>query len=205
MRDQPGWAGKKGEPVGKVAKRKLVRLKQIVGNREIWREKIEQLKRMRQWVLEASHILDGSWAEVPEQSDGSEHSAAKKRLTNKEVGLRFDAFLQDVSQEITKEGMSQTERECLEEFLRVLHNLRPSLIQCDDVEDFPRTNNEMEGAIRKVKTRYRRISGRKNWNIYSTRVRDAMWHFMSGGMPIQSDGINLRDWRRTSIENIGSK
>ena len=140
-----------------------------MGKREIWREKIEQLKRMKQWVRDTEHILDGSWAEVPAQSDGSEHRAAKKRLTNKEVGLRFDSFLQDLSQEITKEGMSQTERECLEEFLRVLHNLRPYLIQCYDVEDFPRTNNEMEGSIRKVKTRYRRISGRKNWNIYLLR------------------------------------
>ena len=70
---------------------------------------------------------------------------------------------------MTKEGISQTERECLEEFLRVLHNLRPSLIQCYDVEAFPRTNNEMEGAIRRIKARYRRISGRKNWNIYLLR------------------------------------
>ena len=135
----------------------------------MWREKIEQLKRMRQWVRDAEHILDGSWAQIPEQSEGCEPSAAKKCLTNKEVGLRFDAFLQDVSQEMTREGMSQTERECLEEFLRVLHNLRPYLIQCYDVEAFPRTNNEMEGSIRKVKTRYRRLSGRKNWNTYLLR------------------------------------
>ena len=135
----------------------------------MWREKIEQLKRMKQWVLDAEHILDGSWAQVPEQSDGCQPSAAKRRLTNQEVGARFDAFLQDVSQELTKEGMSQTERDCLEEFLRVFHNVRPSLIQCYDIEDFPRTNNEMEGAIRKVKTRYRRISGRKNWNSYLLR------------------------------------
>ena len=40
-------------------KRKLARLKQIVGERERWREKIELLKRMKQWVLDAEHILDG--------------------------------------------------------------------------------------------------------------------------------------------------
>jgi hypothetical protein len=160
---------------------------------------------MRQWVLDAEHILAGRWAQLPEQREGGQSSAAKKCLTNQEVGVRFDAFLQEVAQEMTKEGMSQTERDCLEEFLRVLHNVRPSLIQCYDVENFPRTNNEMEGAIRKVKTRYRRISGRKNWNCYSTRVMDAMWPFMSGGMPFQSDGRPLRDWRRTSIKTIGSK
>jgi hypothetical protein len=33
----------------------------------------------------------------------------------------------------------------------------------------PRTNNEMELTIRAIKTRYRRISGRKNWNGYLLR------------------------------------
>ena len=124
---------------------------------------------MRQWVLDAEDILKGSWAHGPEQRKACEQSAAKKPLTNKEVGLQWDTFLQKFSQEMTKEGRSPMERECLEEFLRVLHNLRPYLIQCYDVEDFPRTNNEMEGAIRKVKTRYRRISGRKNWSGYLLR------------------------------------
>jgi hypothetical protein len=140
-----------------------------VEKRESWREKIEQIKRVRQRVLDAEHILDGTWAQGQEHRDGSDQSPKKKGLTNKEVGLRFDAFLQEVSQEITKEGMSQTERSCLEEFLRVLQNGRPYLIQCYDVEDFPRTNNEMEGSIRQVKTRYRRISGRKHWSTYLLR------------------------------------
>ena len=82
---------------------------------------------MRQWVLDAEDILKGSWAQGPEQS------AAKKPLTNKEVGLQWDTFLQKFSQEMTKEGMSQMERECLEEFLRVLHNAKTlfdSMLRC---------------------------------------------------------------------------
>jgi hypothetical protein len=54
-------------------------------------------------------------------------------------------------------------------FLRVLSNLRPYLVQCYDREDFPRTNNEMERSIRGLKTQYRRVSGRKNWNAYLLR------------------------------------
>src|SRR6266487_5609078 len=59
--------------------------------------------------------------------------------------------------------------EYLTEFLQVLSNLRPYLVQCYDREEFPRTNNDMEGSIRRLKTRYRRISGRKNWNAYLLR------------------------------------
>lgn len=35
--------------------------------------------------------------------------------------------------------------------------------------DLPRSNNHLEGFIRSVKTRYLRISGRKNWNRYLIR------------------------------------
>jgi hypothetical protein len=69
-----------------------------------------------------------------------------------------------------KDGsLSELERECLTEFLQVLSNLRPYLVQCYDREDFPRTNNDMERSIRGLKTQYRRVSGRKNWNAYLLR------------------------------------
>ena len=124
---------------------------------------------MRQWVLDAEHILDGSWAEIQEQNDVSKESDSKRLLTNKEIELRFDHFLQELSEKRTKDEMSQTERDGLADFLRVLTNLKPHLIQCSDLEEFPRTNHDMEGAIRKIKTRYRRISGRKKWNTYLLR------------------------------------
>jgi len=124
---------------------------------------------MQQWVLDAEDILGGNWEETKGQSSVSVQTINKKQVTNKEVGLRFDRFLQELDQELIEDGMSQTERKCLKEFLRVLHNARPYLIQCYDVEAFPRTNNEMEGSIRKIKTRYRRISGRKNWSTYLLR------------------------------------
>lgn len=47
--------------------------------------------------------------------------------------------------------------------------LRPYLVQCYDRKDFPRTNNDMERSIRGLKTQYRRVSGRKNWNAYLLR------------------------------------
>src|SRR5712692_6172722 len=71
--------------------------------------------------------------------------------------------------QLTDGSLSELERECLTEFLQVLSNLRSHLVQCYDRKDFPRTNNEMERRIRGLKTRYRRISGRKNWNSYLLR------------------------------------
>src|SRR5205807_9582898 len=65
--------------------------------------------------------------------------------------------------------LSQLEQKSLREFLQVLSNLRPYLVQCYDHQDFPRTNNDMERSIRGLKTQYRRVSGRKNWNAYLLR------------------------------------
>jgi hypothetical protein len=148
---------------------------------------------MQQWLLDAEHILDGSWAETEEQTGIAIQNTDVNGITNQEVGLRFDKFLQELDQKLIEDGLSQTERKCLTEFLRVLHNARPYLIQCYDLKDFPRTNNEMEGSIRKIKARYRRISGRKNWSTYGAKVMDVMSHFMSGGMQVQRDGNSLRD------------
>jgi hypothetical protein len=65
----------------------------------------------------------------------------------------------------------------LPQFLQVLSNQRSHLIQCYDHQDFPRTNNERERRIRSIKTRYRRISGRKNWNSYLLRYgRDVAFY-----------------------------
>ncbi len=58
------------------------------------------------------------------------------------------------------------EQRCLEHFLAVTQSQRPRLLYCYDVEGLPRTNNTMEGYIHSLKTRYRRVSGRKNWNSY---------------------------------------
>ena len=159
--------------------------------REQWGGHIESLKRMRQWVLDAERILDGSWAESPEhptseadhpdvlpynpKNKKEKHRYQKKqyrkneRVTNEEVAVRFDRWRQEQALQLQDPTLPVLERECLEHFLNVLDNLRSYLIQCYDREDFPRTNNETEGSIRKIKTRYRRISGRKNWNKYLLR------------------------------------
>ncbi len=146
---------------------------------------------MRQWVLDAERILDGSWAEPLEHPTSKadhpnalpynpknkkekhryqkKHYRKNERVTNEEVAVRFDQWRQEQALQLQDPTLPVPERACLEHFLNVLDNLRPYLIQCYDREDFPRTNNETEGSIRKIKTRYRRISGRKNWNKYLLR------------------------------------
>jgi Transposase IS66 family len=143
--------------VSLLVAQKLARLSSIVAERGVWSEQVAQVKRMRQWVLDVEHILDGSWAQ------------AGAVVSNAKVGRHLDVWRKQMSRHLTDSTLSELEQECLTAFLQQLTNLRPHLVQCYDREDFPRTNNEMERSIRGLKTRYRRISGRKNWNSYLLR------------------------------------
>jgi len=136
---------------------KLERLKVIVAERAAWETSLAQVKGMHQWVLDAEHILSGSWA------------AAGEVVSNETVSNRLDAWREQMAKHLSDGTLSELEQECLTEFLQVLSNLRPHLVQCYDREEFPRTNNELERSIRGLKTQYRRISGRKNWNSYLLR------------------------------------
>jgi hypothetical protein len=135
----------------------VARLQVIVAERAAWAPSLAQVKRMRQWVLDAEHILDGSWAQAGEV------------VSNATVGQRLDAWRETMSKQLTDGTLSDLEQACLTQFLQELSNLRAYLVQCYDRKDFPRTNNEMERSIRALKTQYRRISGRKNWNSYLLR------------------------------------
>ncbi len=143
--------------MSELAAQKMARLSTIVAERAGWSEQLAQLKRMRQWVLDVEHILDGSWA------------CGEAKVSNAKVGRRLDTWRKQMSRHLTDGTLCDLEQECLTQFLQQLSNLRLHLVQCYDRKGFPRTNNEMERSIRALKMRYRRISGRKNWNSYLLR------------------------------------
>jgi hypothetical protein len=153
--------------VSQLVAQKRARLQTILAERGAWASQLMQIKRMHSWVLEVEHILDGSWAQKGEE------------VSNAMVGSRLDTWREQMAKLLTDGMLCELERECLSEFLQELSNLRPYLVQCYDRKDFPRTNNEMERSIRELKTQYRRISGRKNWNAYLLRygrcVAFAVW------------------------------
>ncbi len=136
---------------------KLAHLQAIVAERANWQEPVAQVKRLHGWLLEVEHLLDASWA------------AEGEVVSNVTGGTRLDRWRERMSGQLTDGSLSQLEQECLREFLQVLSNLRSHLVQCYDRRDFPRTNNDMERSIRGLKTQYRRVSGRKNWNAYLLR------------------------------------
>src|SRR5260370_7866838 len=148
---------KKGVKSSPLVAQKLTRLQTIVAERAAWTDQLAQIKRLHGWLLEVEHLLDESL--VP----------AGEVVSNVTVGNRLDSWRERMTAQLKESALSELERECLTDFLRALSNFRPYLVQSYNPHDFPRTNNDMERSIRGLKTQYRRVSGRKNWNAYLLR------------------------------------
>ena len=76
---------------------------------------------------------------------------------------------------------------CLAHFVGVLTRMQPHLLVWTATAGLPRTNKDLERFIRAMKTRYRRMSGRKNWQSYLLRYgqRIAFYegHCLTGDAP----------------------
>ena len=136
---------------------KLRRLQVILAERTNWAAQLVQVKGMRQWVRDAEHILDGSWAQADEV------------VTNATVGQRLDAWRQQMAQQVTDARLSELEQECLAHFLQILTHLRPHLVQCSDRKDFPRTVPRARTQHSGPQNAVSSDRGRKNWNSYLLR------------------------------------
>jgi hypothetical protein len=152
-------------------------------------------------VIEAEHILDGRWA------------TAGEVVNNEHVGQRFDDWRTSLAELLSSGSLSELEQECLQPFLQVLSNMRPYLTQCYDRQNFSRTNNETERETRRLKTRYRRISGRKNWNSYLLRyvrcVAFYQWWEHESERPHQLEQhlrqVTPEQWRRVRKQTTGAQ
>jgi hypothetical protein len=122
--------------VSRLCAQRLARLQAIVAERATWADQLAQVKHLHGWLLEVEHLLDRSRA-----SEG-------EVVSNVTVGIGLDHWRERMTTQLTDGPLSELERECLTEFLQVLSNLRPHLVQCYDRKDFPRTNNDMERSIR---------------------------------------------------------
>jgi hypothetical protein len=179
---------------------KLARLKTIVAARAAWASQLAQVTRMHSWVVDVEHLLNGSWAQPGEV------------VSNATVGSRLDGWREQMAKQLTDGTLSELEGECLTEFLQVLSNLRPYLVQCYDRQDFPRTNNDMERSIRGLKTQYRRISGRKNWNSYILRygrcVAYAAWWEQDAAhrqqLELRATRLDRTRWRQLRRETTAA-
>jgi hypothetical protein len=169
----------------------------LTARRTRWQTDLTTVRRMHTRVLEAERILSGDALRADNQP-----------VTNATVGQRFDSWCAALHDQVPDECEKPSERRCLQHFLHVTDNMRPQLIQCYDLSGLLRTNNDMEGFIRSIKTRYRRLSGRKNWNRYLLRYGRRVAYYeaqvrlgaSAPDLEARMRGISHRRWRTARAE-----
>ena len=136
-------------------------------------------------MMQAEHIFDGSWA------------SAAQEVTTEAVSKRLDQWLAQLRDYVSTLEPSHQLFEGLSPLLATMEHLRPHLTCCCDIKDLPRTNNDLERCIRAIKTRYRRICGRKNWNGYVLRYGSCVAYYE--WWSVQPQGLHQLDTRLQQV------
>ena len=74
------------------------------------------------------------------------------------VKQSYQQLLTEMSSQLQKTGTLTT---AIDNFIKTTHNYWSGLFHCYEIEDFPRTNNDLEHAFGMLRHHQRRCTGRK--------------------------------------------
>jgi hypothetical protein len=142
-------------------------LRTILGLRARFARDLACLRTGRAWLLEAEALLSTS----TEQQTAMPAAAAQQAFVGWRDGVAHSA-----------RRLPPPYADCLAHFVGVLTRMQPHLFAWMLQAGLPRTNNDLERFIRAMKTRYRRMSGRKNWQAYLLRYGQRIAFFEASGL-----------------------
>jgi hypothetical protein len=119
-------------------------------------DQISQLRQQRQWLIDLEHLLD------PARPPG--HPPA----TSQQVAQAVDHYLVELQRQIAA-NLNEKDQQVAAHINDTFRHRWWGLFQCYDVAGLPRTNNELERYMRRIKTGQRRISGHKNVHDFLIR------------------------------------
>ena len=134
----------------------LRRLIKIADCRLPFADQVARLRRQRQWLIDLEHLLDSS--KQPDQVP----------LTSQNVAQAVDHYLTELLAKAATDTDEENQRVAAH-ISETFRNRWWGLFTCYDVEDLPRTNNDLERYMRRIKTGHRRITGRKNVHDFIIR------------------------------------
>lgn len=134
----------------------LRRLIAIVDQRLPFTDQVTRLRRQRQWLIDLERLLDP--APQPGQAPPTRQSVAQA----------VDGYLGDLMVQVTPE-LDEEDQFVAAHIAQTFRNRWWGLFTCYDVDGLPRTNNELETYLRRIKTGQRRISGRTNVHDFIIR------------------------------------
>jgi hypothetical protein len=134
----------------------LRRLIKIADCRLPFASQVAQLRRQRQWLIDLEHLLD-----PPEQSE-------QPPLTSQSVAQVVDQYLTKLLAKVAI-GTDEEDQRVAAHINTTFRERWWGLFKCYDVAGLPRTNNELERYMRRIKSGHRRILGRKNVHDFIIR------------------------------------
>jgi hypothetical protein len=110
---------------------------------------VARLRQQLQWLIDLEYLLD------PPQQPG------QPPPTSQSVAQAVDRSLRNLIEETELAGIEEDKSVALH-LEKTFRSHWWGLFKCYDVEGLPRTNNELERYLRRIRMGQRRISGRKN-------------------------------------------
>ena len=123
----------------------LGRLLKTVDRRLPFKVQIAALRRQIQWLFDLNHLME---------------LEQKPKPTCQSVSQAVDLYLKNLLNEMQQVGTDE-DQEFASQIDKTFRSLWSGLFICYEVEGMPRTNNDLEQFIRRIKTGQRRISGHK--------------------------------------------
>jgi hypothetical protein len=155
---------------------------------------VAQLRRQRQWLIDLEHLLD-----PPEQPD-------QPPLTSQSVAQAVDHYLTELLAKVAT-GTDEEEQRVAAHINTTFRERWWGLFKCYDVTGLPRTNNELERYMRRIKSGHRRILGRKNVHNFIIRYgryaacvdyRESVDELLARLQPVSQDDF-LRERRTMDV------
>jgi hypothetical protein len=112
----------------------------------------EQIARQRQWLIDLEHLLD--WRDPPATAD--------------EVTEQVDRYLSRLVVSIAN-SHDELDQKVVAHIEQTFRNRWWGLFTCYRVTGMPRTNNDLETFLRRIKCGQRHITGRKNVHDFIVR------------------------------------
>ncbi len=134
----------------------LRRLIKIADCRLPFADQVARLRQQRQWLIDLEHLLDPS--KQPDQPP----------LTSQSVAQAIDHYLTELLAKVATD-MDEENQRVAAHINETFRNRWWGLFTCYDLEDLPRTNNDLETYMRRIKTGHRRVTGRKNVHDFLIR------------------------------------
>jgi hypothetical protein len=117
---------------------------------------VAQLRQQRQWLIDLEHLLD------PPAKPG------QPPPTSQSVTQAVDHYLTKLLARVAAVG-DEEDQQVATHINKTFRERWWGLFKCYEVEGLPRTNNELERYMRRIKSGHRRVLGRKNVHDFIIR------------------------------------